>query len=461
MEKDEKIKQAEKILGWLELKQTGKKVFENNFCQIIEKENREIYCPKKESRFNEEEGALLKEIVERFQTGEYKEIKDFVKEYCEKEGIVLKEEQKKRIERILKNQLYGYGIISSYLEDENLEEISVIGKNKPIYIYHKEKGWLETNAYFSNEKTIEEFANRMSRNLGRRLSLQNPSLNAVLENGDRINANIKPIAFTGNNLTIRKFKKKPFTPLELVRNKTLSPEFLAFASLVLEIDASVLIAGNTGSGKTTLLNVLLSLIPPKERIIVVEETPEIKIIHKHSIKMCSNEERNVKMKDLIVQTLRMRPDRIIVGEVRKKDEIEAFVDTLLAGHGKGSYATFHAQTAKDALKRMENQGILKQDLEALDLIIVQRRWSDLEKGKEIRRITEVSDGKNILFQYSFSKDKLIAKAESKKIKEKIKQGYRIGNKEYRKKIRKRCEFFKKYKEEGLDEFFHRYNKEKN
>jgi len=169
---------------------------------------------------------------------------------------------------------------------------------------------------------------------------------------------------------------------------------MAILSLLMQSDSSILIAGNTASGKTTTMNALFSFVPKNERALITEETPEINIPHEHKVRMVANKEMGVSLMDLVYDSLRMRPDRIVVGEVRNKEEARALVDVLLGGQARGAYATFHAQSANEALLRLESFGISEMDLNSIDAILVQRRMLiyDLKERKnmEVRRVVELS-----------------------------------------------------------------------
>ena len=219
----------------------------------------------------------------------------------------------------------------------------------------------------------------------------------------------------------------------------------------MQADANILIAGNTGSGKTTLLNALFGFVPKNERIIVVEETPEINLPHKHSVKLNTVENLEIGMHELITNTLRMRPDRIIVGEIRTREEVKAFVDTMLAGQGKASYASFHALNAKESITRLKNCGISEMDILAIDLIIVQKRWSKIGKENVLeRKIVEIAEpllGEkgielNYLFEFDFEKNKLEKKNDSKKFPSKFLQSFGLKEKKIKKELKKRTKFLK-------------------
>jgi Flp pilus assembly CpaF family ATPase len=187
------------------------------------------------------------------------------------------------------------------------------------------------------------------------------------------------------------------------------------------------------------MNALFSFVPPNERVIVVEETPEIRLPHKHVVKLTAVREQGIGMQHLIVESLRMRPDRIIVGEVRSREEVGAFIDTLLAGQGKGSYATFHSQSSQEAIKRMAGLGVMPMDLCSIDLVVVQRRWNriDAKSGAsaEVRRATEISellgeDGAvkvNRLFEFDYARDRLVRANRSVAVMEKAKRAFSFGD----------------------------------
>ncbi|MBU1120615.1 Flp pilus assembly complex ATPase component TadA, partial [Candidatus Micrarchaeota archaeon] len=404
-----------------------------------------------------------------------KEIYFTLMDYCERNLIELEEEQEEYLLGLLESMIYSFGPLTSILRNDEIEEISVIGlgEMKPVRIFDRSFGWMKTNLYYCSETTVKDLVNKMARGIGRRLTLQTPKLNAVLPDGSRINAMIPPVSFSGPTLTIRKFKKKPFTPIELIENKTFSLELMAFIWMALQTDTSVLVVGNTGSGKTSSLNALFCFIPKEERIVVVEETPEIILPQKHLIKLSIAENLGIGMQELITDTLRMRPDRVIVGEIRSREEVGAFIDTLLAGQGKGSYATFHAQSAKEAIVRLEKLGVMEIDLGSIDLVLVQKRWNQINKGKgaskEMRRIVEVSEvnggeeGIKLRELYSFNhkRNKLQQKNESEKVLEKIKNCFRMNEKEVRKELSKRKKQLKKFGREKLElkELFERMNGE--
>ncbi|RLG21811.1 hypothetical protein DRN74_00070 [Candidatus Micrarchaeota archaeon] len=392
-------------------------------------------------RIGFEEARIIHNTIKIFRRefNDYDEniIRKIINAYCDKKNIEIEKKLFEKIVKQVESEIRGYGVLDLFLNDDDLEEIAVIGSNKPIYVYHKDKGWLKSNVTVTNEQKIIDLANKMSRDLGRRITMQKPRINANIKLG-RIHAGMRPVAFSGACLTIRKFRRKLFSPEELVQNQSISKEALHFLAMAMKSDVSIMVVGNTGSGKTTLMNALFDFIPLNERIIIVEETPEINVKHPHQIRLTVSEDLDISMHELIEDTLRMRPDRVIVGEIRSPEEVKAFINTMLAGQGKASYATFHAQNAEEALIRMQSMGINPMDLNALDLIVSQRRWSEIGRTGEVRRVVEIASvEKNYrgsprikhLFKYDMRKKKLEMKTLEGPAVEKICLSYGIKAKD--------------------------------
>lgn len=310
-------------------------------------------------------------------------------------GIYLDRRQQEYLGEIASMHICGFAFMDHLLQDPAIEEISVIGPDLPIRVYLRNQGWKEVNACFDDEKSIADMVNRMSRTLGRHITMQNPRLDAMLPDGSRLHASLSPISC--GEITIRRFRERPFSPREIVESGTAGAEAMAFLSVIMQCDFSLIIAGNTASGKTTTLNALFSFVPGNERVIITEETPEISIPHPHQLRLVANREMGITLKDLVYDSLRMRPDRMIVGEVRNKEETEALFDVLLAGQARGSYATFHAQSADEALSRLKSFGIREDDRKSIDCIVVQRRMLVYDakgrSGGERRLVTEIQDAR--------------------------------------------------------------------
>ncbi|MBN1940753.1 MAG: CpaF family protein [Candidatus Diapherotrites archaeon] len=422
-----------------------------------------------------EESFLLDKIKTCFQetAGKKRELDFFIEDYCVENKILLDSAQFKYFHKILDLELFGFSVLSCFLDDENIEEIAVIGvgEKNPVFIFHKKFGWLKTNVFFQNAELVRDIVNKIARDLGRRLTMEKPKINATLPDGSRLTATLPPIS-KEPSVTIRKFRTAPFTPVELIENKTFSGAFCAFIWLAIELDCSFLIAGNTGSGKTSTLNCLLSFVPENERIIVIEETPEINLPHEHIISMTVVKEQKIGMGSLIIDTLRMRPDRVSVGEMRCRQEALAFTDTLLAGQGRGSYATFHAQSSNEAIGRLKSFGINPLDLNAIDLLIIQKRWLENSGNGsfEKRRIIDVSEiltGEkgielNRVFEFDFGKDKLEVAGKSRRLMDRARDYLGLDEKGFARELKKRQGMLEKLcgKKKSLAEFFQEINKKK-
>ncbi len=236
-------------------------------------------------------------------------------------------------------EMVGYGIIDSLIKDDQLEEIMVIGPDVPVFVFHRKYEMMITNIEFFSDSEIQDLINRIARQIGRRMDISSPLLDARLPDGSRVNATMPPATVAGSTLTIRKFREEPFSIIDLINEGTADPQSAAFLWLATEglgaRPANILISGGTGAGKTTLLNVLATFIPDTDRIITIEDTAELNLPMKHWIRMEARppglEGTGELTLDILTKnSLRMRPDRIIVGEVRHD---EAF--TLFTGFNTG------------------------------------------------------------------------------------------------------------------------------
>ncbi|MFH0987207.1 MAG: CpaF family protein [Candidatus Micrarchaeota archaeon] len=301
--------------------------------------------------------------------------------------------------RMVVREMIGYGVIDALTHDDQLEEIMVLGPTKPVYVFHREYGMLKTNIMFGDDEEIKNIIDRIARDVGRRVDNQSPMLDARLPDGSRVNATIKPISIEGATLTIRKFREEPFSITDLINCGTIDTTFAAF--LWTSVDglgakpANILISGGTGSGKTTTLNVCASLIPDRERIISIEDTAELNLPIKHWIRFETRPPGiegtgEISMDVLVKNSLRMRPDRLIVGEIRHVEAFTLFT-AMNTGHD-GCLGTVHANSAEETTARLMNPpmsvpGVM---LKGLDYIIIQNRIHDKKRGT-IRRVVEVSE----------------------------------------------------------------------
>jgi pilus assembly protein CpaF len=287
----------------------------------------------------------------------------------------------------------GYGCVDFLLSKKDYEEVSFVGTEKPLYVFsRRDCAWHPTNCYICSERFATSVANRMAQKSGKRLSFATPRLDAQLSDGERLHAACPPISPSGVSFSIRLFPQSKMTVPDLVNAKMLSAKAAAFLWFAMQSDCSAVVCGNTGGGKTTLLNAMCDLIGMRERLILVEDTPELSPSQSHVARLVA---ARAPMSDLIKDTLRMRPDRVIVGEVRNAEDSRALFDCLLSGQARGTYSTFHSDSAQECLDRMRLLGATEHDLGALDLIACARRIPvyDISRkaGTEVRRVTEICE----------------------------------------------------------------------
>lgn len=331
------------------------------------------------------------------------------------EGYDLSNLERNHLFNLIENEINGYGPITELLDDDSVTEIMV---NSPNEIYIEVDGQLlrDETISFINDEHIIRTIQRIVQPLGRTIDSSNPMVDSHLPDGSRINAIIPPLAVKGPVLTIRKFKKSMDNIETLIGNGTLTPYMARFLQACVEAKLNIIVCGGTGSGKTTLLNILSNFIGSNERIITIEDAVELRLKQQHVISL---ETRNVNydndgevtIRDLVRNSLRMRPDRIIVGEVRGKEAFD-MLQAMNTGHD-GSLTTLHANSPSDALNRLETM-ILMSEMDiplkairgyidkALDLVVNVERLSD---GR--RKVTSISeivgfDGENIILKEIFA-----------------------------------------------------------
>ncbi len=297
------------------------------------------------------------------------------------------------------NDIMGYGPIEELVQNPNYSEIMVNGPDK---IYVEDKGKLKlTDLKFRDEEHLMNIINRIVSNVGRHVDEASPMVDARLADGSRVNAIIPPLSLVGPVLTIRKFGKKPITAQQLLKFGSLTPDMLHFLEACVKGKLNIVVAGGTGSGKTTLLNVLSSYIPEDERIVTIEDAAEVQLKQEHVITLearPANLEGKgaVTIRNLVKNALRMRPDRIIVGEVRSEETLD-MLQAMNTGHD-GSLTTTHANSPRDTVARLETmvlmsgmdlplKAIRDQVSSAIDLIVQQSRLRD--GTRKITSITEV------------------------------------------------------------------------
>ena len=327
-------------------------------------------------------------------------------ELLEKQFTGLTPETRKVLTSYLLQHTLGLGELEVLLADENLEDIAINSPSEPIQVYHKRHGWCSTNLWIRRDDTVYEYASIIGRRVGRQINVLNPIMNAYLQNGDRINATLSPISSFGNTMSIRKFAKNPWTIPYFVELKTVSPEVAALIWLCIQNEISLLSSGGTGSGKTSFLNAMCCMIPPNQRIISIEDTRELTLPDfLHWVAMTTREPNpegkgEVAMLDLMINALRQRPDRIIVGEVRRQREAEVLFEAMHTGHSV--YATIHADNANECITRLTTPPINlpKSTLPALGGIIVQyrNRRTGVRRTFEFAEITDAG-GENVVYRW--------------------------------------------------------------
>ncbi len=321
----------------------------------------------------------------------------------------------------------GLGDLEIVMNDSMLEEIAINTAQEPVWVYHRKHGWLKTNIFLESEEQTKHYASLIGRKVGRQITILEPLMDANLPTGDRVNATLMPISLKGNTITLRKFASKPWTITDFIRSGTISKRGAAWLWLGIQYELSMLIAGGTASGKTSMLNVMANFFPPNQRIISIEDTHEIQLpSFLHWLPMLTrlpNPEGKggISMLDLLVNALRQRPDRIVVGEIRRKEEAEVLFEAIHTGHSV--YATFHANNANEAVTRLTSPPISvpKTMMPALPLIVVQyrNRRTGRRRTFQIAEVTERGDPR-VLLQYNPARDRLEEKHESVEVKNTLK-----------------------------------------
>ncbi|MDI6798524.1 MAG: ATPase, T2SS/T4P/T4SS family [Candidatus Aenigmarchaeota archaeon] len=339
-------------------------------------------------------------------------------ELIEKEFPNISKEEKEIFAGTLVHEMLGLGDIEILLRDENLEDIVINNSQEPLWVYHRKIGWLKTNVKLESDTQIYNYASLIGRRVGRSITSLNPLMDAQLTSGDRVNSTLFPISTKGNTISIRKFARRPWTITDFMEVNTISSEVAALLWLAIQYELNIIISGGTGSGKTSFLNVLTAFIPPNNRVISIEDTREIQLPDfLHWVPMTTREPNpegkgEVTMLDLMINALRMRPDRVIVGEIRRAREAEVLFEAMHTGHSV--YATLHADTAEQTVRRMINPPINVPEtmLEALHIIAVMHR----DRRKGIRRTFQVAEivpaergtlSLNVLFRWIADKDKIV------------------------------------------------------
>jgi archaeal flagellar protein FlaI len=354
--------------------------------------------------FSEKESMIFNEIREKLVEVAVSQGDDFrvdedsfkgeVKQFLMAKGV----RDVDRLATQISQEMLGYGKLDPMIKDDDLEEIMVIGTGSFVFVYHRKIGMMVTNVVFETDDDIRSIIDVIARQVNRRIDQQTPILDARLKDGSRVNATLPPVSADGPTLTIRKFRKDPLTVVDLINYKTMSSHLAAFLWVCTDglgvKPCNAIIAGGTGSGKTTTLNTVAAFVPPRERIITIEDTLELQLPHAHVLRMETRPPNiegkgELTMDTLVKNSLRQRPDRVIVGEVRGAEAITLFT-ALNTGHS--GMGTLHSNTARETITRLINapMNVPSIMIPALDFIIMQQRMYRPEGGS-IRRVTEVAE----------------------------------------------------------------------
>jgi len=328
-----------------------------------------------------------------------RQIEELFGKIADEEGLALTRAERVRMLEQITDEILGLGPLEPLLRDETITEVMV---NGPQQVYIEREGKLEmTNVTFQNDEHVMKIVQRIIAPIGRRIDESSPMVDARLADGSRVNAIIPPLSLVGPVLTIRKFAATPFTVEDMIRFGTATTEMFEFLEACVKARLNVFVSGGTGSGKTTMLNILSSFIPDDERIVTIEDAAELQLRQEHVITLearPSNIEGKgaIPIRELVRNALRMRPDRIVVGECRSAEALD-MLQAMNTGHD-GSMSTGHANSPRDMLARLETmvlmagmdlplRAIREQIASAVDLIVHQNRLKD--GTRKIVNITEV------------------------------------------------------------------------
>lgn len=344
-------------------------------------------------------------------------------------------------------EMLGLGEIEFLINDPNLEEVVIVSSKEFIRVFSKKYGWLETNIRIPREEDIVNYSNIIARRVGRQINILTPLLDAHLVTGDRINAVLYPINSKGSTITIRKFARDPYTIVDLINNKTCDLEVASLIWLAMEYEMNIILSGGTASGKTVFLNACLPFIPPNQRILSIEDTRELMLpdflYWTPLVTRTPNAEGKgeVSMLDLLINALRMRPDRIILGEMRKQEEAMVLFEAMHTGHSV--YATLHADSAAETIARLINPplNIPPNLLKSINLNVVMFR----DRRRGIRRVSQIAEidaekenaKANILYRWIPEEDRIVKHAESSRFYEDLSRHTGMSEREINADLEKR------------------------
>jgi pilus assembly protein CpaF len=351
-------------------------------------QNEEVYKELR-NKIHTELVERMKEYADEIDTEQLKKTSRIkIDEILKKLDIKLPDNISQRLFKELCDDVAGLGVLEDFLKDSAITEIMV---NGPDSIYIEKAGKLtETGISFPDEKRLRTVIDRIVSQIGRHIDEASPIVDARLKDGSRVNAVIRPISLNGPILTIRKFLKNKLSAQALIDSGSISKEMIEFLKTAVLLKRNIIISGGTGTGKTTLLNAVSSFIPPKERLVTIEDSAELQLQQKHVVRLESRPKSTegtgeISIRRLVVNALRMRPDRIIVGECRSGESLD-MLQAMNTGH-EGSMSTVHANSAQDAVSRLvtmvlmsgadlPERSIISQIASAVNVIVQLTRYSD-------------------------------------------------------------------------------------
>src|SRR5512136_1898702 len=317
-------------------------------------------------------------------------------------GVELHPVSKERIIYYILRDFMRYGAIDVVMTDAQVEDVSCDGVLVPFYIYHRKYGSIPSNMKFDTAEELDSFVVWLAQRCGKHISVAQPMLDATIPDGSRLQATLgMHVTKRGSSFTIRRFRENPFTPLDMIRFKTLSPEMASYLWLAIENGQSMLICGGTASGKTTTLNAILLFIPPQMKIVSIEDTRELNLPHNNCVPGLTREgfggksaitgraSGEIDMFDLLTAAMRQRPQYLMVGEVRGK---EAYVVFQAMATGKTCYSTFHAEDVQAMVHRMENDPINlpRALITALNIVLMQAQVKvGTKMTRRVKSLTEI------------------------------------------------------------------------
>ncbi|MBI5000277.1 MAG: type II/IV secretion system ATPase subunit [Euryarchaeota archaeon] len=317
-------------------------------------------------------------------------------------GVTLHPVSKERIIYYIVRDFIRYGPVDVAMIDPEVEDISCDGMNVPIYIYHRKYGSIRSNLKFTTSSELDGFVVWLAQKCGKHISVAEPMLDATIPDGSRLQATLGThVTKRGSSFTVRRFKENPFTPLDLLKFKTMSTDMMAYMWLCIENGKSMLVCGGTASGKTTTLNAILLFIPPQMKIVSIEDTRELNLPHENWVPLLTRagfggdksatgkSAGEISMFDLLTAALRQRPQYLMVGEVRGS---EAYVVFQAMATGKSAYTTFHAESVQAMVNRMEQPPIEipRALLGALNLVMLQAQVKvGTKMTRRVKALTEI------------------------------------------------------------------------